>query len=72
MESEDRDVISRAREFVDNIHIMVEDMKASHLLRLQKGICEVDTGLIFVNTLTSFEKMGGYGYNIAEAIAGLK
>lgn len=72
MKNEDKEIMTRAREFVVNIHVMEEDMKAGHLLRLQKGICEVDTGLIFVNMLTSFEKMGGYCYNIAEAVAGLK
>jgi len=72
MKNEDREIMARAREFVVNIHIMEEDMKGSHLLRLQEGICEVDTGLIFVNMLTAFEKMGGYCYNIAEAVAGLK
>jgi phosphate:Na+ symporter len=72
MKNENNEIMGRAREFVVNIHIMVEDMKGSHLLRLQRGVCEVDTGLIFVNILTSFEKMGGYCYNIAEAIAGLK
>ena len=47
-------------------------MKGNHLDRLQRGVCAVDPGLIFVNILTAFERMGGYCYNISQAVAGIK
>ncbi|UCF83031.1 MAG: Na/Pi cotransporter family protein [Desulfobacteraceae bacterium] len=72
MRQEDREMMPKAREIENNINTMEEEMKASHLFRLQRGICKVDAGLVFVNILTAFEKMGGFCFNISEAVAGLK
>jgi phosphate:Na+ symporter len=51
---------------------MREEMKSNHIMRLQSAACTVDPGLLFVDTLTAFEKMGDFCYNIAQAVAGLK
>jgi len=64
--------MQKAREIEDKINSMEEEMKANHLMRLQSGVCTVDPGLIFVNILTAFEKMGGFCYNISQAVAGIK
>ena len=69
---EDKEIMPDAKELGNRINIMEEEMKESHLLRLQSGICQVDPGLIFVNILTAFERIGGYCYNISQAVAGLK
>ena len=69
---EGQEIMNQAWEIEDNINIMEEKTKENHLIRLQGG-CAVDPGLIFVNILTAFEKkMGGYCYNISQAVAGLK
>jgi phosphate:Na+ symporter len=47
-------------------------MKSNHLMRLQSGICTVDPGLILVDMLSSFEKLGGFCFNIAQAVSGTK
>jgi len=72
MKYEDKDIIAKAQEFEEAINEMEEKMKGNHLIRLQEGICAVDPGLIFVNILTAFERMGGYCYNISQAVAGIK
>lgn len=69
---EDKDIMARAREIEERINIMEDEMKGNHLIRLQGGVCSVDPGLIFVNILTYFERMGGYCFNISQAVAGLK
>ncbi len=69
---EDRAIMAKARILENTINKMEEQMKGSHLTRLQNGICGIDSGIIFVNILTAFEKMGGFCFNIAQAVAGLK
>ena len=69
---EDTDIMAEAQEMVDRIYNMREEMRGNYLMRLQSGICTVDPGLILVDMLTAFEKMGGFAYNIAQAVAGVK
>jgi phosphate:Na+ symporter len=66
------DIMVEAQEMVDRIYTMREEMRGNYLMRLQSGICTVDPGLILVDMLTAFEKMGGFSYNIAQAVAGVK
>lgn len=69
---EDKEIMQDARKLEDNINSMREEMKGNHIMRLQSAACAVDPGLIFIDMLTAFEKIGDYCYNIAEAVAGLK
>ena len=72
MKKGDKAIMSRARVRESAINRMDESMKENHLSRLQKGVCTVDAGLVFVNILTAFEKIGGFCYNISQTVAGLK
>lgn len=69
---EDSDIIEKALELEDTIDDMREEMKSNHLMRLQSGACTVDPGLILVDMLSAFEKLGDFCYNIAQAVAGTK
>ena len=69
---DDKDIMPLAEELENNVDRMREEMKTSHLMRLQNGICSVDPGLILVDMLASFEKIGDFCYNIAQAVAGVK
>jgi len=70
--NDDSDIMLEAQKIEDSINQMREDMRGNYLMRLQSGICTVDPGLILVDMLTSFEKIGDHCYNIAQAVAGLK
>jgi len=70
--TDDKEVMEKAHAIEENIDRMREEMRGNYLLRLQGGVCYVDPGLIFVDMLTAFEKIGDYCYNIAQAVAGLK
>lgn len=72
IKDEDKGVMSMTQEIEGNVNRMKEQMKAGHIARLQTGACTVDTGLVFVDMLTSFEKIGGFCFNIAQAVAGIK
>ena len=66
------EIMTEAQEFEDEIDQMREEMRGNYLIRMQSGVCTVDPGLILVDMLTAFEKMGDYCYNIAQAVAGVK
>jgi len=70
--TEDKEIMALAQKLEDNIDRMREEMKSNHIMRLQSAACAVDPGLVFVDTLTAFEKIGDFCYNIAQAVAGLK
>ncbi|MFC1535092.1 Na/Pi cotransporter family protein [Thermodesulfobacteriota bacterium] len=67
---DDKEIMPKAEEMEDKVNQMREDMKSNHLMRLQSGICTVDPGLILVDMLTAFEKIGDFCYNIAQAVTG--
>ena len=67
-----KEIMPEAQEIEDNINRMREEMRGNYHMRLQSGLCTIDPGLILVDMLTSFEKIGDYCYNIAQAVAGLK
>ncbi len=70
--NEDSSILVGAIEIENRIDRMREEMKSNHLMRLQSGMCTVDPGLILVDMLTAFEKLGDYCFNIAQAVAGTK
>ena len=72
MRHEDSEIMPNAQEIEDKINSMEQEMKEGHLVRLERGVCTVEPGLIFEDMLTAFEKMGDFCYNIAQAVAGLK
>ena len=68
----DKDVMEVAQQMEDEIDFMRERMRDDHVSRLRSGTCTVDPGLVFVDMLNNFEKIGDYCYNIAQAAAGLR
>jgi len=67
-----REVMEIAQAMEDKINFMREMMRDEYLTRLRSGVCTVDPGLVFVDMLSNFEKIGDYCYNIAQAVAGLR
>ena len=70
MAERDRDIMDMARKMEDAIDDMREQMRDNHVQRLRNGVCTVDPGLIFVDMLNHFEKIGDYLFNISQAVAG--
>ena len=67
-----REIMEVAQTMEDEINFMREEMRDDYLTRLRSGVCTIDPGLVFVDMLTNFEKVGDYCYNIAQAVAGLR
>jgi phosphate:Na+ symporter len=64
--------MSEAVKIVNSINRMTEGMRLNHQNRLVDGTCEIERGMIFIHILNAFEKTGGFCYNVAEAVAGVR
>ena len=60
----------RAQKYEDTIDRMREEMRGNYIMRLQSGMCTVDPGLILVDMLTAFEKIGDFCYNVTTGRCG--
>ena len=68
----EKDFMERSEYLENEIDAMRESMRQGHMDRLRSGECTIDQGMVYINLLTHFEKIGDYCYNIAEAVVGLK
>ena len=69
---EDGQIMTEAKRLENTINMLEDHYRKGHVARLNEGCCSVDAGLIFIDMLTNFEKIGDHCYNVAESIAGLK
>jgi len=71
---ERRDVtIAQKAEFMEESIDQLEGMlKDNHITRLNTGECAVLPGLIFIDMLHNFEKIGDHTFNVSKAIIGAK
>ncbi|MDX2441898.1 MAG: Na/Pi cotransporter family protein [Desulfobacterales bacterium] len=72
MQNHNENFMNEADALENSIDYMRENMRQDHISRLRSGDCALDPGLVFIDMLTNFEKIGDYCFNIAEAVAGLK
>ncbi len=66
------ELMTEARHLEDSVDEKRKVMRQGHIVRLREGKCEVEQGLIFIDMLTSFEKIGDHAFNVAEVLAGQK
>jgi phosphate:Na+ symporter len=64
------EVMPEAQKIEATIDDMRRRMRAGHVERLNDGRLAVSTGLVFIDMLTSFEKIGDHSYNVAQMLAG--
>jgi phosphate:Na+ symporter len=63
-------LMESAEKCEQKINAMRDEMREEHVSRLVAGTCDVSAGLIFIDLITSLEKIGDYAYNIAEYLSG--
>ncbi|MBW2703391.1 MAG: Na/Pi cotransporter family protein [Deltaproteobacteria bacterium] len=66
----DTNIMPRAIQLEQSINDMRRLMRKGHVTRLHQGKCEVLSGLVFIDMLTSFEKIGDHAFNVAQMISG--
>lgn len=72
MENEDMSISAKSMEYEDTIDGLEERLRNNHIERLHTGECAVQPGLIFIDILHSYEKIGDHTYNFSEAVLGEK
>jgi phosphate:Na+ symporter len=72
IQTRNRRIIPEAEAYEEGVNRLEDTMREGHIQRLNEGVCEVDSGLVFIDMLTNFEKIGDHTFNIAEAVVGIK
>ncbi|PNU18750.1 Na/Pi cotransporter [Geothermobacter hydrogeniphilus] len=72
LEREDGSVLEKALYLEDRIDSLENQLRLGHISRLNTGECAVPQGLIFIDMLHNFEKIGDHTFNVAQAVAGKK
>ncbi|MEG2053886.1 MAG: PhoU domain-containing protein, partial [Oscillospiraceae bacterium] len=49
---------------------MCETLRTQHIVRLKKGICNIESGIVFLEILTNLERIGDHCSNVAARIVG--
>ncbi len=72
LEEKNTEVFDEAARLEDAIDDIEERLRDNHIKRLNTGECTVNSGLIFIDMLHNFEKIGDHTYNFAKAVVGKK
>jgi len=67
-----KEMLNEAFEIENGIDKKRKAMQSEHVKRLTEGACEPRTGIMYVELLTSFEKMGDHAFNIAQDFSPVK
>lgn len=54
----------------DRIDLMEKELRHNHISRLNKGICNPSSGVIFLDVISNFERMGDHAAHIAHIVLG--
>jgi phosphate:Na+ symporter len=72
LEEKDQTIYDEAHRLEDEIDDLEERLRNNHISRLNTGECTVNSGLIFIDMLHNFEKIGDHTFNLARAVVGKK
>ncbi|MDR1397080.1 MAG: Na/Pi cotransporter family protein [Desulfarculales bacterium] len=64
--------MEEAVRYEEAIDDMRDHMREDHVERLRQGQCSVDAGLVFVNMIANYERIGDYLYNISLILKDLR
>lgn len=65
-------IMSDAEILETRINELRKEFRKGHIRRLNEEKCDIDQGIVFLDMLTRFEKIGDLAYDIAETISGEK
>lgn len=68
--SGDRDAARRALKHEEKLNRMQLEFRQTHVERLDAGSCRLISGLVFLDAVDNFEKIGDHLTNIAQAVIG--
>lgn len=56
----------------ETIDSMIDLLRERHIIRLKEGVCAIDSGVIFLEILTNFERISDHCSNVAARVMGLE
>jgi len=65
-------IMTQSEVIENRINELKRELRKEHVRRLNAEQCEVEPGIIFIDMLSCFEKIGDHAYNISETIAGMR
>jgi phosphate:Na+ symporter len=65
-------IMEQAREFEAEIDRMRTEGRDAHTHRIIDQVCNVEAGLMFMDMLVAFEKIGDHSFNISERLSGVR
>jgi phosphate:Na+ symporter len=72
LESRDKSIGLKSQQMENSIDRLEETLRNNHINRLNTGECNVPSGLIYIDMLHNFEKIGDHTFNLSEAVIGVK
>jgi len=69
-ESNDATLAPKIKDLEAQIDAKEEELRASHIRRLKEGNCSADAGVIFLDIIINFERMGDHSNNISHVPLG--
>ncbi len=67
-----KNILSISNVIENRIDELRKEAKKQHIERITNDQCNVVDGLLFIDMLNSFEKIGDHAYNVAEGISGVR
>ncbi len=64
-ENKDFDVAARVYHLEQIVDVLKAQLRASHIVRLQKGECSIEAGFVWTDLLTNLERVSDHCSNIA-------
>ncbi len=68
MEQNNVDIVQQAITYEDSIDALEDSLRMNHITRLNTGECAVQPGLIFIDMLQCYEKIGDHTFKISDIL----
>src|SRR5699024_2073941 len=66
----DEEAATKVIEMEKEIDRLERDNRKRHIIRMNKGLCDGASGIVFVDILSNLERIGDHAVNIAEEVHG--
>lgn len=66
LETDDDEAMKEVERYEEQVDTLRDQYRDNHIIRLNKGECEINAGVIFLDILTNLERVSDHGTNIAK------
>lgn len=66
--AENMECINRVYELEDKVDSLEEELRQKHIERLAQGLCDSETGIVFIDVIVNLERISDHSMNIANYV----